>query len=193
MSKKEQALKMYAEGNLHRNDIARKLGVAKSTVYGWCDPASAEKLRKRKDSYRGTCEVCGKATDGSNGAEKAPTLCQECHEWPEEAIIVAMQDWAEAHGGLPPTGTQWQAASEDHPAATTVSKRMGWNEALLRAGFDLRCDRRPETTERMAQMIREGFSTEAIAEAYGCSENNVWQRIYRRGYKVTTLRKEAAA
>ena len=181
---------MRAEGYLLR-EIAEALGVGKQTVHSWLVDPDGAKMRARKDTYRGTCESCGKATHGSNGAAHAPRLCGECREWPEEAIIAAMQDWAESHGGRPPTCTDWQKAGPDHPTDNVASTRGGWNALLLKAGFELVTDRRPETQEQMEQMLREGLSTAKVAEHFGWCAQNVHARMHNRGRKVSELREAA--
>jgi hypothetical protein len=134
--------------------------------------------------------VCGRKMDGSNGyRDRRPgRVCKECRTWSEKAIIDAIRRWAEEHGGIPPTYKEWQRAGVDHPSASHVNRRIGWNEALLRAGFGLHHDRRPETQERIEEQLRTGVSTQALADALGCTPQNIHQRVRYRGMRVSELR-----
>jgi transposase len=168
--------------------IADRLGVRPKTVYVLLSDPDGSKLKARKDSYRGRCGECGKATDGSNGSAQAPELCRDCRGWGEEGIVEAIRRWADEHGGLPPTGTEWRASGPGHPCAATVSVRLGWNRALLKAGFDLRVDRRPGTQETVERMLREGASVRDVAEHFGWSKQAVYRRLRYRGLRVADLR-----
>lgn len=97
----------------------------------WC----SERCRKAT-LYAGTCEFCGGPTSGTNGRAAAAKVCRNCAEWPPPRIIEAIKRWAEDHGGVPPTRKDWQTSAVDHPAASTVYKRIGWNNALSWAGFN---------------------------------------------------------
>lgn len=68
------AAALRAEG-LKLREIAERMGVAVSTVDAWINDPGGKRLACRKSSYRGSCEVCGAPTDGSNGVEKAPSRC----------------------------------------------------------------------------------------------------------------------
>lgn len=118
----------------------------------WC----SEACRKRT-KYGGTCESCGKKTDGSNGAGKAPKLCVRCfgesrRVWDRESILEALDLWVE-HFGESPTVTDWNPAfavkcseatrrekreryaTGRWPSIHTVYKYFSsWNEMLRQAG-----------------------------------------------------------
>lgn len=83
---------LRSEGLLMRQ-IAERMGVAVSTVDSWLNDPDGSRLRARKDSYRGTCEVCGARTDGSAG-RRAPTRCAH-HNGPAEANREAGMSLAE--------------------------------------------------------------------------------------------------
>jgi hypothetical protein len=173
-------------------EIAAKLGVARSTVCRWCLDPNGEQKRRRVDSYQGKCTSCGGPTNGSNGPAHAPTICAECLEWPEDTIIAAMREWAEDHGGRPPTCADWRYGTADHPNGhTNVIARTGWNNLLLKAGFEINCDRRPETQAEMELMLTQGWSTQDIADYFGWTPSNVHARMAYRGKRVSELRQVA--
>ena len=162
--------------------IGERLGVPLSTVAAWVrDPErSAERERKRR--YAGSCHKCGKPTDGSRGPGRAAKVCKDCLEWLDDAVILAMQEWAASHGGVPPTSAEWRAASAHHPAASTIQGK--WNDLLLRAAFDLRCDRRPETQAEVERLLREGFTAGEVADRFGWTAENVYRRLRYRGKTI---------
>jgi hypothetical protein len=178
-----QARALRAEGLAYRA-IGERLGVPLKTAASWVlDPErSADRERKRR--YAGSCRECGKPTDGSRGPGCAPKVCQDCREWPDDAVILAMQEWADSHGGVPPTCTEWRAASAHHPAASTITGQGNWNDLLLRAGFELRCDRRPGTQAEVERLLREGFTAKEGADCFGWTERNVYFRLRHRGKTV---------
>ena len=152
----------------------------------WCSEAC------RKAQYAGVCEVCGGPTDGTTPSRGVARVCRSCHEWPEEAIIDAIRRWYEERG-LQPTCADWRAASAEHPSATCVRKRIGWNEALLRAGLVLQRDRRPETQEWIEEQLRAGVPTREIADTLGTTPQNIHERMRYRGTTVKAVRNGVAA
>jgi DNA-binding CsgD family transcriptional regulator len=68
---------LRAEGMTAR-EIAAEMGVARSTAGMWLTDPDGAKHQALRLRYRGTCRVCGRPTDGSNGASQAPTLCKPC-------------------------------------------------------------------------------------------------------------------
>jgi hypothetical protein len=185
-----RARELRAEG-LEYREIAKRLGVPLRTVGGWCLDPDGKQKRARVLRYGGICELCDGPTDGSKGPGEAPKICQECLEWSEEMIIAAMQEWAEAHGGCPPLAAEWHRATLGYPAASVVRYKGGWNELLLKAGFDLRMDRRTQTQTEMEQMLRGGMSVREVAEHFGWSTSNVYNRLYYRGLHIGDLRRAA--
>jgi hypothetical protein len=169
-------------------EIAEQMGVAHKTADTWLNDPDLSKQRARRDSYRGTCERCGGPTDGSHGRDRAPELCSSCREWDEEAIIAAMQAWAAEHGGVPPMTKDWRAASIDHPAARTVNRRLGWNNALLRAGFQPRHDRRPRTRDWIVEQLQAGVPVREIADALGVGTGCIHYRMRSHGVTVSEVR-----
>lgn len=55
------------------------MGISDNYARDLINDPDGSKLRARKDSYRGKCQRCDGPTDGSNGAAKAPALCQGCY------------------------------------------------------------------------------------------------------------------
>jgi len=71
--------------------------------------------------------------------------------WTREAIICAIQHWADEHGGIPPASQEWNVGymakrGQDaqlrkfydggYPHTTTVLYEFGrWNTAIAAAGF----------------------------------------------------------
>jgi hypothetical protein len=178
-----EARRLRSDGLLLR-EIGVRMGVARTTVHGWLDDPDGSKLRARKDSYRGVCVVCGGQTDGSNGREAAPELCMSCRTWTEDAIVEAIRLWASERGGLPPTEMDWRRADTDHPSATTVCGRFGWNRMLLAAGFGLRCDRRPETQAWIMEQLRSGVDVDSVADAVGVTPQAILRRLHVRGLRL---------
>ena len=116
-------------------EISRMAGIAKQTVYEMMKSATVDDLRSlrraRKARYYGTCEVCGGHTNKGGNAAPPSTICQECRTWPKDAIIEAIQRWADQHGGIPPTATEWRHSQDGHPCSTAVIKRIGWNKKSI--------------------------------------------------------------
>lgn len=147
--------------------------------------------RAWKERNAGVCEACGQPTNACRGLGTAAKMCQECHEWPDEAIVAAIQEWAADHGGIPPIMDDWRPAPTGYPSAYTVNRRLGWNAALLRAGLELHKDRRPETQAEIERLIRRGVSVREIADRFGCTAGNIYLRLRIRGLRVSDLRPAA--
>jgi transcriptional regulator with XRE-family HTH domain len=174
------AAALRADG-LKLREIAERMGVAIPTVDAWINDPGGARLRARKDSYRGVCKDCGRPTDGSNGADQAPTRCLACITWTREEILRAITAWADDNdGGVP------------HPE--TVRKHFGsWNAALLAAGLELHCGRRPETWEAMREALERGDAVSDIAARFGVTREAIYMRLRVRGLKMADVRGKAAA
>jgi|SRR5580704_4061794 transposase len=185
-SLREEARRLRREGKRYRV-ISEQLGVPLATIADWCNDPDGKRKTARVASYRGICEECGAPTDGSAGAANAPRICRACLEWPDEAVSAAMQDWASAHGGIPPTCMDWRRSAADHPHSGVCARCRGrstWNELLLRAGFELRLDRRPETQIEMEALLREGRSTREVADHFGWTRGAIHERLRTRGMRI---------
>lgn len=136
--------------------IAAKLGISKSYARDLLYDPDGSKSKRRKDRYRGTCRVCGASTTGSNGRQKAPTLCMKCAPaaihliWSTSKIIAAIHEWHYIYGRTP-IATDWNRKVEGSPGQyvkgsrkskrrwppiNTVQKQFGsWANAIEAAGF----------------------------------------------------------
>lgn len=171
----------------------------------WCSE------RCRKAQYAGACIDCGGATDGSNGrGPNASVRCRACELdrvliWTPEAIICAVREWADEHGGVPPTAIDWghpyatdaqraEFATGRWPWHTIVRRRFGsWNKGLIAAGFEphLVLNRLPDVDE-IVRLLQAGESTRAIAERYGVGREAVYMRLHNQGLRVSEVRRAAA-
>lgn len=187
-SLRQRARELRSQGLKYR-EIGEQFGVPPRTVASWVLDPDGRKKRARVARYAGVCECCGGPTDGANGAAAAPRECMDCITWTEDMVLEAMREWAETHDGAPPRVDDWREKHEGHPTpGVGVIRRVGWNNLLLQAGFELRTDRRPETQETMERMLREGCSTREVAEHFGWCVVNVHDRMRRRGLRVSDLR-----
>ncbi len=142
---------------LRLREIAAEFGVAISTVDSWLNDPGGERLRARKESYRGRCRQCGAPTDGSGGRESAPRLCIACFRAQPHSLERAQR----LRGGAPQrysdrelleelrradtlalrTATAYSTHAGAHglPSLATLIHRFGtWNEARRRAGLPVR-------------------------------------------------------
>jgi hypothetical protein len=174
-------------------EIGEIMGVAVATVDAWLNDPGGRRLQARRDSYRGECDTCGAPTDGSNGSAKAPARCADCIRWSSGAIVEAIQGWADDHGGIPPRAIDCRHDGHGSlPNESTVKRVFGsWNAGLLAAGFALHQDKRPETTQAMADAIRGGMRTEDVGVMFGVSESAVRMRLNYHGMKLRDLRRAA--
>lgn len=186
-----EATRLRAEGLTYKQ-IGEVLGVSLQAAREWItDPDSAQRTA-RKVGYQGVCDSCGGPTDGTMGPGRASKRCMECIEWPAEAVVAAMQRWADDHGGLPPRMEDWREAAPDRPCATVVAVgKIGWNELLLRAGFGLRLDRRAETQREIERLVRAYVPPREIAEEFGVTTSAVYMRFRTRGTTLTAFRDAA--
>ncbi len=182
-----RAQELRAQGLLYR-EIADALNQKLQTVHTWFADPDLARQKARRERYAGVCERCGATTVGSGGYGSAGKVCKACIGWTEEQIIKAIQNWAEEHGGVPPSCTDWRNAGDGHPSKAAVCDRLGWNTALLRAGFELRVDRRASTQEQIEQRVAAGESLHAIADDFGFTASNIYVRMRTRGMTVMALR-----
>jgi hypothetical protein len=191
-AREAEASRLRSEGLLLR-EIAERMGVAISTVDAYLNDPGGRRLKARQDSYRGSCTECGAPTNGNNGPTAAPERCIDCVRWSDEERIEAIKLWAEKHGGIPPTVNDWRPAGPDHPSSTAFGRNggIGWNEAILRAGYALHMDRRPETQQWVEDQISAGVPVADIAADLGVSTAAIYHRINKRGMSVLKLRRAA--
>jgi hypothetical protein len=162
-------LHLYEVEGIGVEELARRLGRQPSTIRGYLNDPDGEKARRRKERYRGHCEICGSETSGGDGPGRALPVCRRCRaaagrRWDRERVLAAMARW-ERRYGRPPTSYDWNATTarrrgqgaarrwrEGHwPAASTVSEVFGgWRTARLayqaRAGARIGLDAPPWQT-----------------------------------------------
>jgi hypothetical protein len=109
-------------------------------------------------------------------------------------VLLAIEDWADAHGGVPPTCTDWRnLATDGFPGPAIVIRLFGtWNAAILEAGYELKRDTRPETHEAIMAALRAGESFETVAERYGVSPQAIRNRLKWRDLTLDDVRRAAA-
>jgi hypothetical protein len=88
--------------------------------------------------------------------------------------------------------SEWRHARSGHPAADVVGKRMGWNRALIQAGFGLHLDRRSETWDAMLAAVRAGERTDVIADRFGVTPGAITMRFRRRGMSLRQERERGS-
>jgi Homing endonuclease associated repeat len=172
----EQIERLEAQG-LAPREIAQRLGLAVSTIRAYRADPEGERLRRRREDYRGSCRGCGARTSGGRGRASAPDWCARCSRerlrvWSEEQIVAAIGAWSELTGA-PPTVGDWSPAHapaghlgsarylEDPgrwPSAALVRQRFGsFRAAVAAAGFrPMALGPRPRwTRERIAAAVAE--------------------------------------
>jgi hypothetical protein len=185
---RERHARQLRDQGLLQREIADIAGVSTSTVNAWLADPEYEKQRERRRRYAAPCEVCGGPTDGSGGRKNQRTRCMNCRTWTHESLILAVQNWADEHGGVPPRQIDMAGT---HGAAVRLFG--SWNELLLAAGYQLHTDRRPETMDAIIEALRAGESVRSIADRYGCTTENIYIRCGTRGLHVSELRGQGPA
>jgi DNA-binding CsgD family transcriptional regulator len=194
---------LRSEGLIYR-EIAQRLGISTSYAGELVDDPSGQKVRRRKRRYDLVCVDCGGRVDGTapgkmpNRDEPVCIKCAGEHYavWTREAIIFAIQEWADEHGGIPPSAADWlraHALSGPVPVVNHVLRRFGtWNAAIRAAGFEphptgpvggytvLTAAQREECARRYAA----GESSTRIAADLGCNPNAVLKWVRHAGVPV---------
>jgi AraC-like DNA-binding protein len=180
--------RLREDDGLKWREIAQRLGLALTTVHAYYNDPTGEIARARKASYGGTCAMCGGRTNGNSGRGQAPSRCGRCIRWTPDAILDAIRDWADDHGGVPPREEDTAPGGAGYarlPGSKAVAKRFGsWNAGLLAAGYGLHMDRRPETQEAIVAAVRSGERVADIAARFGVSPGTIYQRFYIRGMTI---------
>jgi hypothetical protein len=175
----------------------------------WCSD------RCRKTQYRGVCIDCGAPTDGSNGPGKSSKRCMRCFRvwhldnfkiWDADRVIVAIQAWADEHGGVPPTAMAWNPsmarakgrrdladkfeADQAWPLTSTVLRYCGsWNAAIRAAGFSPHQGiGTADDFERTRRLHEDGLSVAEIAEREERTPSNIRWRLRRMGIQPADAR-----
>jgi IS30 family transposase len=129
-------IEALARQGLEVREIADQVGLAVSTVHKYRRDPDGESERARRESYRGRCGVCGRATSGSEGPGRAPRWCRDHapaqrRRWSDEQLLEAIRDWARLTGA-PPTVYDWSPAHapEGHAGAARYLDELGrWPNA----------------------------------------------------------------
>lgn len=159
-TRKQQAdrIEALAGRGLGSEEIADRLGLARSTVNKYRHDPDGERERARRERYRGRCRRCGRPTRGSDGPGRHPEWCPECaplrrRRWSDERLLKAIRDWTRLTGA-PPTLYDWSPAhapgghrgAERYlaergrwPNASSVARRFGSLRAAVQAGGMLTC------------------------------------------------------
>ena len=184
---------LRAEGLTFR-EIGERLGIHLKTAFEWFhDPTGAKGYRRRRrwDEERMTpCVDCGELT--SHRVER----CLSCTKvWTRQAIVLAIEEWADENGGIPPTANQWTSARKRGlpvPAVPTVQKEFGsWAAAVKEVGLEPYtggCYRFiPDEVKRAA--VRDylaGDSSTDVAARYDVSQVAVLRWVEKAGFRTRT-------
>lgn len=136
------ASNLASAGHTHR-EIAAMLGLTPSGVRNLIYDPMGEKQRARRERYRGTCEQCGAATDGSNGRALAPRICIRCdrerahdeRRWTRDSVLAAfaaLNDLCVETLGRPIRAGDWMATYASH-AGRYSDRRRGEADRLWAA------------------------------------------------------------
>jgi AcrR family transcriptional regulator len=137
-SRRERAdeIEELAARGLRTDEIAEKLGLARSTVNKYRRDPDGDLERARRERYRGRCRRCGRPTRGSDGPGRAPEWCPECaplrrRRWSDEQMLEAIREWRQLTG-TPPSLYDWSPAhapAGHQGAARYLAERGRWPNA----------------------------------------------------------------
>ena len=157
----------------------------------WC----SERCRKRQ--YDLACVDCGGRVDGASraraeGSEPVCRVCAPAHyaTWTRDAIVFAIEEWADENGGIPPSATDFRIALARGAAVPNIKHvqwRFGsWNAAIVAAGFEPHAGGplggfkvlTPAEREEAARRYAAGESVNLIAADLKCAPATVrkWAR-----------------
>jgi hypothetical protein len=171
-----QAARLKEREGLNAREIAYRMGISKTYAFDLLNDPEGLKVKARKESYRGICEVCGAFTNGADGPTRAPRFCNHCApaayhlKWTKERVVEAIQRWAKIFG-RPPLSTEWLHGQVvdgyEFPANSSVYDSHNdrsypcfnnWADAIEAAGFPRphrgRYERTPECRSRMSASRR---------------------------------------
>lgn len=129
------------EQGLKLREIAQRMGISRSMAGELIVDPDGSRARARKAKNDGVCMDCGARTKGGGG-RIPPKRCGECAKrfreenmrWTPDEIVRAVRAWVDKHGRAPSPSKDWLHAGVDHPVTSTVVGKVGWAEALRRAG-----------------------------------------------------------
>lgn len=205
--KAARAAELYAQG-LTGARVAEIMEISRSHCYELLSDPSGEKVRERKARYETSCAGCGR-TVNSNSPPVDGQVCFRCSMdertiWTRDAIVLAIQEWADENGGIPPAANDFYrlGATDRNPSVVTVQKQFGtWNAAIRAAGFEphpggpvggyepLSEEQRSACARRYAA----GESTTRIAADFGCTPGAVSRWVKRAGVPMRPSFAERAA
>jgi DNA-binding CsgD family transcriptional regulator len=212
MTLAEQAAELRAQG-FAGTRIAERLGISRSRAYELLSDPTGEKNRERKRRYDLVCVDCGGRVDGTtpskmlDRAEPVCGICAPAHYavWTCEAILCAINEWAEEHGGIPPAACEWMAPAVKrgpYPSVNHVRNRFGsWNAGIIAAGLEPHATGpvggytplTPRQRNEAARRYAAGESSTSIAADLGCRPNSVIKWVRRAGVpiRVAVIRRAA--
>jgi hypothetical protein len=191
------------EMGLRYEEIAERLGISRATAYAWIYDPDGAQLKARKDGYRKPCTECGTLTDGSVGPrrEGERVICHTCAPridsvWTDDAILLAIEEWVDEHGGIPPASSDFQRAKRTGacvPSVNQVRLRFGrWANAIRAAGYEPhRCGPvggfrllTPAQRRQCADRYAAGETSVDIAAVVGCSPTTVLRCVRAAGVAI---------
>jgi transposase len=119
-----EAAELRARGLLYR-EIAERMGISISYAQDLISDPDGSRVRARKDSYRGACEICGKATDGSAGRGAAPRFCNRCSAAHHPAKLA---QYERAHAPIQARDRQLEKWWAEGLTRREIAARLGWSE-----------------------------------------------------------------
>jgi hypothetical protein len=140
-----EAQRLREQGLYHRQ-VAEAMGISRSYAAELLNDPTGDAARLRKDRARGRCVDCGEPTSWGGGGSRypAPERCRACRAvfdrvrllyWTQERCVEALQAFAAANGGRPPTPPE-MAADPGLPHCSTLAARFGSvREAMRAAGL----------------------------------------------------------
>lgn len=184
-----KAQRLRAQGLIYK-EIGEQLGVPRQTAWLLVNDPDGSRERARKRRYDLECVCCGGRVDGTTPGrmrDRDNPVCHKCapvyySTWTRESIICAIQEWADEHGGIPPSANQWQAArAKGDERVCSVNEVQGhfgsWNAAIIAAGFEPHAigpvggykRLTPEQRQDCARRYAAGESSVSIAADFDCS------------------------
>lgn len=193
---------------LTRKEISARLGISLTYVSELLTDPDGEKAKARKERYRRPCPRCGTLMCGSDGlhGKSSPSLCHMCAReeakkrriWTREAIIEAIQEFAQEHG-RPPLAMEWSSSRDNrYPAYSSVYRHRGkkgmyqpfasWADAIEAAGFPR--PRRGQKVRPYGQGVRGMKATYVVLHE---EESGLWSLTEVDGVRTPESAIEAVA
>jgi hypothetical protein len=161
MTRRERLYPVIAElreQGLTFKQIGARLGISLKAAHDYYTDPTGDKARARKLKNARPCLDCGKLVNVDGRRTNPAERCVQCNNdrrkiWTRDALILAIQEWADDNGGVPPVATDWNPAHaravgrpdkaarferDGHwPQVYTVQRVFGsWNAAIREAGFE---------------------------------------------------------